>query len=503
MSTVPQITLLTPDKDIVPSHRIVTDDETTDAESDRKSDYFGRRDLRMTSTPDSDNKAAPKQPKDDKVKRGTYKHTYPIHTLTKPSVLAKEAPPENYSGFIRLAMLVLAASNIRLVIENHIKYGFLLSLPGSQVQLRDYIFFLITWLAVPISLAVSFWTERFMANVALRERKKLDAGAKTSSIGSSEVIAAYVHAVNATVLLVYTCIMVYYKISNPALGALSLFISTVLFMKLVSFALVNHDLRALHMMNQRVTEYAIVYPNNIRVKNLMYFWWAPTLCYQPSYPRNDKFRPSFFLKRIGEIVIATSMMYFLTEQYANPTLRNSVRAIDELEFFQVVERVLKLSTVSLVIWLLGFYALFHSFLNALSEVLLFGDRTFYLAWWNSGSLATYWRLWNRPMYLWFKRHVYLPCVNRGVRPATASFLVFFISAILHEVLVGIPTHAIMWYAFLGMMGQIPLIAITRPLERWRGKTSGAGNMIFWISFCLVGQPAAILLYYYQWTINSR
>lgn len=50
-----------------------------------------------------------------------------------------------------------------------------------------------------------------------------------------------------------------------------------------------------------------------------------------------------------------------------------------------------------------------------------------------------------------------------------------------------------------MMFQLPLIALTAPLEKMRdplGKT--IGNCIFWVSFCLVGQPLGALLYFFAW-----
>ncbi|RCH97893.1 hypothetical protein CU098_003012, partial [Rhizopus stolonifer] len=247
----------------------------------------------------------------------------------------------------------------------------------------------------------------------------------------------------------------------------------------------------------------VTYPNNVTVKNLLYFFFAPTLCYQPSYPRSPKFRKTFFLKRVAELFTCLVMMYVLAEQYAKPTLANSIQALEDKNLVTIVERVLKLSTTAVVIWLLMFYALFHAFLNALSEVLRFGDRTFYLAWWNSGNLATYWRLWNRPVYLFFKRHVYIPAVQRGVPPALCQLWVFFVSAVLHEVLVGIPTHSLTGFAFWGMLGQIPLIAITHSIEKWRGKGTSLGNTIFWIVFCVVGQPTIALLYYYQWTATHK
>lgn len=263
---------------------------------------------------------------------------------------------------------------------------------------------------------------------------------------------------------------------HPLLAGSVLFPSVILFLKLISYSFVNRDLRDAFVKHEP-SEYSVAYPANIGMRNITYFWLAPTLCYQPSYPRSLRFRKSFFAMRVAELLFILVALYFLIEQYATPTLKNSIKAIDNLDLVQIAERVLKLSTVSLAIWLLGFYALFHSFLNALAEVLMFGDRTFYLAWWNSGSLATYWRLWNRPVYQWCKRHVYLPCVARGMHPLVASLLVFFISAVLHEVLVAIPTHSLLGVAFMGMIFQIPLIIITRPLEKMRGQGTMIGNCV--------------------------
>jgi hypothetical protein len=81
-------------------------------------------------------------------------------------------------------------------------------------------------------------------------------------------------------------------------------------------------------------------------------------------------------------------------------------------------------------------------LNALAEVMYFADRRFYDAWWNSGSVGTYWRLWNLPVHNYLKRHVYIPLRRRGWSNISASILVFFLSAVVHEILFGVPTHAV-------------------------------------------------------------
>jgi diacylglycerol O-acyltransferase-1 len=41
-----------------------------------------------------------------------------------------------------------------------------------------------------------------------------------------------------------------------------------------------------------------------------------------------------------------------------------------------------------------------------------------------------------------KRHIFSPMIGRGWSPFTASITVFVFSGILHELLVGIPTHNI-------------------------------------------------------------
>jgi len=98
-----------------------------------------------------------------------------------------------------------------------------------------------------------------------------------------------------------------------------------------------------------------------------------------------------------------------------------------------------------------------------------------------------------------KRHIYLPLVARGVPPKLAQVIVFVFSAVLHEMLVGIPTHNIIGVAFMGMILQIPLIALTDALQQIKGFDGRTvGNMIFWASFCLVGQPLAALLYFFAW-----
>ncbi|KDN67609.1 putative MBOAT family protein [Colletotrichum sublineola] len=344
----------------------------------------------------------------------------------------------------------------------------------------------------------------------LRAKSKDGAASPThdqrSRFESTWKVIAWIHTVNVTLALAVTSYVVYFHIHHPLIGTLTELHALIVWLKTASYAFTNRDLRHayLHPVKGELAAMPDIYqqcpyPQNITMHNLAYFWWAPTLVYQPAYPRTDKIRWLFVAKRMAEVFGLGVFIWFASAQYAAPVLINSLDKIASLDVPKILERLMKLSTISLVIWLAGFFALFQSFLNALAEVTRFGDRCFYEDWWNSESLGAYWRLWNKPVYQYFKRHVYSPLIGRGWSPRAAQLAVFFASAVLHEVLVGIPTHNIIGVAFAGMFLQLPLIAITTPLEKMQTPTGRMlGNCIFWISFTILGQPFAALMYFYAW-----
>jgi diacylglycerol O-acyltransferase-1 len=100
------------------------------------------------------------------------------------------------------------------------------------------------------------------------------------------------------------------------------------------------------------------------------------------------------------------------------------------------------------------------------------------------------------------RHLYFPCIRRGFSKTAASVVVFFVSAVMHEIMFSVPLHMIRFHSFIGMMAQIPLSAVTKYLYKRLPGTS-IGNIIFWVSFCLVGQPTAMLLYTFDYWQQQR
>lgn len=332
------------------------------------------------------------------------------------------------------------------------QYGVLICIKCHDYRKQDVVLGSILFALVPCHLFVAHVIELSAAAEAKRfiGRTKKDSSAEEHERGqqvfqSNWRLTAFLHTVNATLCLAVTSFVVYFYIHHPGIGTVCEVHALIVWLKICSYAFTNRDLRH-DMINPSAESTlpafysSLPYPRNITLGNLAYFWLAPTLVYQPVYPRTAHIRWSFVAKRVFEFLGLAVVIWLLSAQYAAPVLRNSIDKIAEMEVASIVERIMKLSTISLVIWLAGFFALFQSLLNALAEVLRFGDRQFYTDWWNSPSLGVYWRSWNRPVYLFMKRHVYCPLVGRGWSPFAASTMVFILSAFLHEVLVGIPTH---------------------------------------------------------------
>jgi diacylglycerol O-acyltransferase 1 len=306
-------------------------------------------------------------------------------------------------------------------------------------------------------------------------------------------------------MLAVATYVVYHHIYNPGLATFAELHAVIVWLKVCSYAFTNRDLRHAFV-NADAPDAGLPtlydtcpYPKNITVGNLCYFWWAPTLVYQPVYPRSEKIRLDFIAKRACELLILCIVIFVACAQYAVPLLHNSLNDISDLNVTNIAERVLKLSTISLVCWLAGFFALFQSFLNLLAEIMRFGDREFYSDWWNSSDLRSYWTSWNKPVTNFMRRHIYTPMVNRGVPKYLAQIITFLFSGMLHELLVGIPTHNILGIAFAGMVIQIPLIVLTDYMAKLEGQNGKlAGNLTFWITFCFLGQPFAALMYFFAW-----
>lgn len=304
-------------------------------------------------------------------------------------------------------------------------------------------------MAYLIELAAAQQAKGWIARVKKNEAEEaVELERKRRSFLATWRFVALAHGVNATLNLVVATTVVYYYIHHPGIGTLCEVHAVIVWLKVCSYAFTNRDLR--HAMISPSASaplpeiYASCpYPRNITMSNLVYFWWAPTLVYQPVYPRTSHTRWALVLRYAIEMVCLSIAIWIASAQYATPLLQNSLRPVSAGDLMSMAERVMKLSTISLFCWLAGFYAIFQSFLNALAEITRFADREFYADWWNVSSIREYWTAWNKPVSHFMRRHVYMPLIGRGVPRYVAQALVFVFSGALHEMLVGVPTHNIL------------------------------------------------------------
>ena len=280
---------------------------------------------------------------------------------------------------------------------------FLSSPPSpSPFQSPQMLLTIISWIS---TIFISYFIERVIIYKTIR----------------SERTVLFINFLNSGVNLVVPCLWVWVSDSNPLFKMIYLFNSVILFMKIVSYAHANRDLRKVYMKDYLLTtgenndkdknsknksrgdiqkdddaydsngkpystnifteasdlEYPYVqYPENITPQNLIYFVLVPSLTYQLNYPRNKRIRKRYVITILLRMFIVLMLIVLTFKQYIEPVLILS-DTNQKLNTSQLLEKVLILSIPNTYIWLLGFYFYFHLYLNLFAELTRFGDRVFY------------------------------------------------------------------------------------------------------------------------------
>jgi diacylglycerol O-acyltransferase-1 len=207
-------------------------------------------------------------------------------------------------------------SNARVALENIIKYGILVdpfqwikvfigkpnAWPSCQLILSANIFILISYIIEHI-FAANKWRE--------------------VSGGTAVVI-------NILSILALPPIVINSVPCNPIGASIACGLYSIVSLKLVSYHMVNYWCRKrsakklsnagshsrrrsftskdLHKTVQNGSATSdpkhdlVEYPNNLNLTDLYYFMCAPTLCYELNFPRSERIRKRFLIKRILEIV---------------------------------------------------------------------------------------------------------------------------------------------------------------------------------------------------------
>uniref|UniRef100_A0A1B6DYG0 diacylglycerol O-acyltransferase n=2 Tax=Clastoptera arizonana TaxID=38151 RepID=A0A1B6DYG0_9HEMI len=247
----------------------------------------------------------------------------------------------DYSGFFNWGFLLLFMGGVRLLLENLLKYGILVDpeqwlvvLTGRQEGGPEHpSIILICYTIVPVVICLLI--EKALAKEAMPARTGLIA-----------------HVLNLTVLVLIPIVIIHiYSSGFSLVGATSVcFLYCILFLKLWSYVQVNLWCRKeisiisskIHLRRQSLSTskissmvkheeiqeeeelHLVQYPNNLSLKDLYYFILAPTLCYELNFPRTERVRKRFLLKRLFEVLILVQVMMSLFQQWIIPSVKNSL-----------------------------------------------------------------------------------------------------------------------------------------------------------------------------------
>mmetsp|Transcript_11370 Transcript_11370/g.31917 ORF Transcript_11370/g.31917 Transcript_11370/m.31917 type:complete len:527 (+) Transcript_11370:61-1641(+) len=482
---------------------------------------------------------------DDILAREPKKHKQTKGKLEKEKKKEKEkgegrevVVQEGYRGLINLAFLLLVLTNLRMVVTNLITYGAIfltyLSLYLSlSVREFDYRYWpgLTTWVSLNVYVVALYLVECLallpasteVANNNKKKKKKkrdvpppsqspdsptpspLSLSASPNFPTSPRFPPALIDALRVTVVIssiLFPSISILLFDPSMASSLMVSLWSCVTHLKLWSYAMEHRRYCTLYWRVRaspsstlspplRESEETILslYPRTLSLSNLYLFIFMPTLVYKLFYPRTLRVRKSFLMWKFLELFSLSFVIWGIAVQYCLPIVQKTPSALKNGDLTYLLERWLKLAVPNLYVWLTGFYVFFHIYLNIWAEITCYADRRFYGSWWNSTTLEGFWRNWNLPVHQWLVQYVYKPCLRNGMGKNLAYLLVFFVSAVFHELIVAVSFRSLKLWAFLAMMSQIPLIALTRPME---GRN--VGNILFWLSMAL-GQAFAVIMYF--------
>ncbi|KAJ3002016.1 hypothetical protein HKX48_002568, partial [Thoreauomyces humboldtii] len=214
-----------------------------------------------------------------------------------------------------------------------------------------------------------------------------------------------------------------------------------------------------------------MFPENVTFANFADYLLVPSLVYELEYPRTSRIRPWYLVEKMIGAFGILMLLYVTIEHFIYPVLNN-------LKNLNFAESLAQLLLPFMVCYLLLFHIIFECICNWFAEVTRFADRQFYDDWWNSVTYDEYARKWNKPVHEFLLRHVYLESISQyKLSKHNATFLTFFLSSCLHEVVMVVLAKRVRLYLFGLQMCQLPLIFVSR----WSKLKSypRIGNAFFW------------------------
>ncbi|KHN70932.1 Sterol O-acyltransferase 1 [Toxocara canis] len=235
------------------------------------------------------------------------------------------------------------------------------------------------------------------------------------------------------------------------------------------------------------------------VKQLVYFFFCPSFIYRDDYPRSPSRDWNIVLKYFIEVLLTILCTNLVFIQMIYPRFNHVDYTKANISF--MVNAIFASILPGLLCLLLLFYGLLHCWLNMFSEMLRFGDRKFYVDWWNSKNMAEYYRNWNLVVHDWLYAYVYRDIAlliggKKGLKVSQTA--VFFLSAAFHEYWFGTslrffyPVMFVLYFIFGGIFYWVSMFI----------KSAQAWNVIMYANL-LIGTGMFVSFYSQEWYARQR
>lgn len=215
-------------------------------------------------------------------------------------------------------------------------------------------------------------------------------------------------------------------------------------------------------------------------EHYLYFLFAPTLLYREQYPRTAIPVRWGQVARYGLEVVAAVFVFaytvenFLVTGFGRYGHQQKQGEDEDTAHWRSFAGTMLPGAVMLVT---GHYLLLHAWLNGWAEVLRFADRRFYTDWWCSRNFSDYYRRWNVVVHDWLREYLYEEARGTVLFGRTgAALLVFAVSALVHEYILGLTLkfcYPVLFVQFAGLGAALGLVR-TRPLP------PSAANVLLWM-----------------------
>lgn len=343
-------------------------------------------------------------------------------------------------GWYNLVAIVSALAVMRYLILNLIEFGFIMEVPLSQINLKDTVYFCLFFILNGLRCMFSYFLSGHGRDLAI------------GWVVLTEVVLS---------------LLILFKIQYTYLSGWAHVISIVTDLKLISFHYEAHD---------------------ATMKYFGYFLIIPTLVYKKVYVVKEKTDYRIIVRKSLRFVAYFFLFIFIMDQYAIPSI---YKISNHNSYFTTIENCINVSISTVALFTLFFQLVFSCFLAIVSELTMFGEAT-YSEWWNSMSAGDFWIKWNMPVHQFIKHHVYEPLLRRNFGRPFSRTMCFVLSGIAHEFIIALAIKKISGLMFMAMLGQIPLIYISEKIKK---RFPSYANIFFWLSFCVIGQPVIVLLFF--------